>query len=252
MKKMNIPEEKFWNVAKTGTKTGEVYIYHQISNYHYEGYSDSAESIKKDIEELGDVDTINIYINSPGGSVTEGIAIYNYLRRKSKTAKIVGYIDGIAASIATIIASACDELHICTGGMYMIHRASTYAWGNVDEMKEQLEILDKIDSQMTDIYLSRTNGKITEEKLKEMLKGTNNDGTWLTAKEAVEYGFCDDIEDFESKATALWDDKSFESEEIPDSALKFAKHMPSIDAVTEDERKYLEKQKLFMKMEGIQ
>lgn len=251
MKKMNIPDEKFWNVVKTGSKTGEVYIYHQISNYHYEGYSDSAESIRKDIEELGDVDTINLYINSPGGSVTAGVAIYNYLKRKSKTCKLIGYIDGIAASIATIIASACNELYICTGGMYMIHRASTYAYGNVDEMKNQLEILEKIDEQMTDIYLAKTNGNISEEDLKDLLKGTNNDGTWLTAKEAVEYGFCDGIEEFESKATALWDGEDIECTNVPDAVLKFAKVTHSINDVTAEEKEFLESQKLFMKMEGI-
>lgn len=251
MKKMNIPDEKFWNVAKLDNKVGEIYIYHQISNYHYEGYSDSAESIRKDIEDLGDIDTLKLYINSPGGSVTAGIAIHSYLRRKAQTCKIIGYIDGLCASIATIIASACDELYICTGGMYMIHRASTYAWGNVDAMKKQLEILEKIDKQMIDIYLKKTNGKITEDKLKELLKGTNNDGTWLYDKEAVEYGFCDGTENFESKSTALWDGEAIESDNVPDCALKFAKHVATNDVVTDEEIKYLENQKLFMKMEGI-
>lgn len=251
MKKMSVPDEKFWNVVKTGNKTGEVYIYHQISNYHYEGYSDSAESIKKDIEDLGDIDTLNLYINSPGGSVTAGIAIHSYLKRKGKTCKVVGYVDGISASIATIVAAACHAVYICTGGMYMIHRASTYVYGNIDSMKEQIEILEKIDKQMLEIYLARTNGKISEEKLKDLLKGINNDGTWLTAKEAVDYGFCDGIEDFESKATALWDGEDIESIQVPEDVLKFAKHNKDDNCITDEEKKYLEKQKLFMKMEGI-
>lgn len=249
MRKQTIPVQKFWNVKKQSNKVGEVYINNEICDFAYEGFLDSSESIRKDIEDLGDIDTLNVYVNSPGGDVFEGMAIYNYLKRKGKTCKVVGYIDGLCASIATIIISACDEVHICKGGMYMIHRASTFAWGNADTLRAKLEQLEKIDSQMIDIYLNRCKDKCNESTLHNLIKGTDNDGTWLTAQESVDYGFCDTIEDFEGKVTAFWSIEDLDSN-APEAVFKLAKKQGN-NAPNEEEKRYLENLRHFMKLERI-
>lgn len=249
MDKQTIPIQKFWNVKKQSDKVGEVYINNQICHFAYKGYSDSSESIRKDIEALGDIDTLNVYINSPGGDVFEGMAIHNYLKRKGKTCKVIGYIDGLCASIATIIVSACDEVRICKGGMYMIHRASTFAWGNTDTLRASLERLEKIDNEMINIYLKQCKGKCDEKTLHNLIKGTDNDGTWFTAQEAIEYGFCDTIEDFEEKATACWSVEDLDPN-APEAVFKLAKNQQN-SISSEEDRRYLENLRHFMKLERI-
>ncbi|AKG74370.1 head maturation protease, ClpP-related [Salinicoccus halodurans] len=135
-------------------------------------------------EALDDVDKdILIRLNSGGGDVFVGIEIYNYL--KNHPSHITIEITALAASAASIIAQAADELIMDTGSSLMIHQASTFAWGDKTELKKTLNALETIDGSLVDIYNERTG--IDTAELDELLTGE----TWFTADEAVEKGFAD-------------------------------------------------------------
>lgn len=184
---------KYWNlsVKEDSSKEADLYLYNIIDDFAYEGFSDSADSILKDINDLGDIKQLNVFINSPGGSVFEGISIKNMLeRQKLKGCFINVIIDGLAASIASVIAMAGDKISMPENSLMMIHRASCGCCGNADDLRKQIEVLDKIDTVLTSTYVSRSGGILTEEHVKEMF---DSGDTWLTAEEAKNYGLCDEI-----------------------------------------------------------
>ncbi|SUC26316.1 ATP-dependent Clp protease proteolytic subunit 1 [Providencia rustigianii] len=125
---------------------------------------------------------INLHIHSPGGEVFEGIAIYNQL--KNHNASITVYIDGLAASMASVIAMVGDEVIMPTNAMMMIHKPWGVSWGDADDMRDYADLLDKVENVLIPAYMEKT-GK-TKEELEAML----SEETWLTAEECVEHGFC--------------------------------------------------------------
>lgn len=175
-------EKERLEVINKDDENYELIIYGAIGESYY---SDSTVSAKKFLEELKKIPNnakeIVLRINSPGGSVFDGMTIYE--RLKQHKAKIKVYIDGIAASIASIIAMAGDEISIGEGGMVMIHLPMSGVYGNKIDMEKTIEILEKIESQMIGIY-SRKSGQ-TSAKISKMLM----DETWMTSDEAVEMGF---------------------------------------------------------------
>lgn len=132
---------------------------------------------------------LNIYINSNGGEVFEGFAIYNILKRYSGYKTVV--IDGLAASIASVIAMAGDKVQMNTASMMMIHNASGLCYGNADDMKKVVQALEQINEVIRDVYKTRTN--LDDERLTNLM----DNETFMTAKECVEYGFADEIVDKE-------------------------------------------------------
>ncbi|MCB5082301.1 Clp protease ClpP [Streptococcus mutans] len=132
-------------------------------------------------------DVIHVHIHSPGGDAFDGIAICNML--KAHPAKIIVHVDGYACSAASVIAMSGDEVIMPSNTMMMIHQASTFGWGNADELSKLAEDLRKIDTSLRATYLNRFVG--TEEELKVLL----NVETWLTAPEAVAMGFADKVTD---------------------------------------------------------
>lgn len=154
-----------------------------------ESFFDDAVSAKAFSEELKnlpkDVTNIELRLNSPGGSVFDGMTIYE--RLKQHKAKVTVYIDGLAASIASVIALAGDKVYIGEGALMMIHRPMSGVFGNTDEMLRMVEVLEKIENQMVGIYERNTD--TTRSELEEMLLGD----FWMEAKEAVRYGFADEI-----------------------------------------------------------
>ena len=120
-----------------------------------------------------------------GGSTFQGLAIYNLL--KQHKAKINAYIDGIAASSASIIAMAGDKIYMPKTSLMMIHNCWTYTMGNAKELRKTAEDMDKIAVAYKEAYLDKI--QIDEEKLDQLLE----DETYLTAKECIEMGFADEI-----------------------------------------------------------
>jgi len=137
--------------------------------------------VKALLEEIKDVKTLNIYINSGGGSVFAGMAIYNMLKR-CKAEKIV-YVDGIAASIASVIAFCGDKLVIPSNSYLMIHKAWTLAIGNAEEMLQTAEMLETIDKGILCVYEENLKDGVSSEDIKQMVEAE----TWMTGDEAAEY-----------------------------------------------------------------
>lgn len=140
--------------------------------------------------------TINLRINSPGGDVFAAQAIVTALKQHS--ARIVGHVDGIAASAATAIACACDEVVMAAGSMYMIHNAWTFAMGNRNDLQKTVDLLVKIDGQLAAQYVAQS-GQTTEQVTAWM-----DAETWFTADEALASGFATSLAP-QAKAQARWD-----------------------------------------------
>ena len=140
------------------------------------------------IETLAAVENKNIAIriNSAGGSVDQGIAIYNSIKRRRGKTTI--FIDSVAASIASVVAMAGDEIIMAKGSKLMVHKPWTMVQGNAEDLRQMADLLDKYSEGLYDIYSDRTG--LSRERLEEMLSKE----TWLTDKEAVELKFADSIE----------------------------------------------------------
>lgn len=176
---------KFWNLVKNEEeKTAELILYGSIGSDEY--WDDISDKVfKQDIENLGDVENITLHINSPGGSVFSAVAIANTL--KNHKAKVIANIDGLAASAATIITSACDTVRMPKNALFMIHNPITFAYGNNQEMQKTVEMLDKVKNSIIETYLNKT--KTDKETLSELM----DNETWMDAETAKEYGFVDEI-----------------------------------------------------------
>lgn len=131
---------------------------------------------------------VNVYINSYGGSVSEGVAIYNQLRRHAGT--VTAYIDGFACSIASVIPMAADKVVMSDVSAMMIHNPWTFAAGNAEDMRRCADSLDTIlDGCIIPAYMNKVKDKITEEELREML----NAEKWLTPAKCLECGLVDEV-----------------------------------------------------------
>lgn len=133
-----------------------------------------------------DVDELDVHVNSPGGAVWDGIAIMNSL--KKHRARVTVIVDGLAASAASIVAMAGDEVVMAEGSQMMVHQASGGAWGNAETMRDMVGILDKIDVSMAAIYARRAGG--TRASWLDVMRAE----TWYTAEEAVDAGLADRAE----------------------------------------------------------
>jgi ATP-dependent Clp endopeptidase proteolytic subunit ClpP len=169
---------KFEVVAKS-PGVAEITIYDTIDRY----WGISAKSIYDQLKELGEVEDIILRLNSNGGSVIEGTAIYNLLKQHS--ARVTVKIDGLAASMASIVAMAGDDIEIGEGAYLMIHDPLGCICGDSDDMRDMADLLDKMRDQFVGIYARRTSQ--SEEQIKEWMKAE----TWMTAEEAVKNRFAD-------------------------------------------------------------
>lgn len=180
-------------------KSGDIFIYGEITKYAWEDEGEhSATTFKNELDSLGEVETINLYVNSPGGSVFEGITIHNMLKRHK--AKVIAHVDALAASIASVIIMAADEIRMPANSMLMIHNPWTFTMGNADELRKQADDLDRIGNSSKRSYLEKAKDKITDDKLQELLDAE----TWLSADETFEYGLCDVVEE-DNQMVALID-----------------------------------------------
>lgn len=167
-------------------------IYGDITSWAWEELGEvSAYNLSKQLEELTDVSQINVYINSYGGEVAEGLAIYNALKRHS--AKVKTVCDGFSCSIASVIFMAGDERVMNEASLLMIHNAWTCGAGNANELRKLAEDMDKITQASIEVY--KANSSLTEEEIKEMMDAE----TWILPEEALEYGFATSVENGVSK-----------------------------------------------------
>jgi len=164
-----------------------VYIYDEISWFGVQ-----AEQFVKDLNNIK-AKTIHLRVNSPGGSVFDGTSIYNALKQHS--AKVVAHVDGLAASIASVIIMAADEVRMSENAFLMIHEPFSIVIGGADDMRHEADLLDKVGGTIVKTYMDKS-GK-DEDEIKDMMAKE----TWFTAQEALDMGFCDCI-DKETKEKA--------------------------------------------------
>lgn len=179
--------KKFWAMKNVAKDEGEIMLYGVISSESWWGDEVTPKQFKADLDALGDIKTLNVRINSPGGDVFAGSAIYSMLKRHN--AEKIVYIDGLAASMASVVAMAGDLVIMPKNAMMMVHNPWGVCMGFAGEMREYADLLDKIGVAMATAYTDKT-GKTAEE-----IKAVMDAETWFTAEEAVAAGWADEIEE---------------------------------------------------------
>lgn len=186
--------KKYFALERT-EQSATITIYGDICSWAWEDFGEmSANILSKQLEALGDVNEINVYINSYGGEVAEGLAIYNALRRHK--AKVRTFCDGFACSIASVIFMAGDERIMNEASLLMIHNAWTWANGNAAELRKQAEDLDKITQASVEAY--KAHSSLKEEEIKALMDAE----TWILPSEALEYGFATSVAKTEKANTS--------------------------------------------------
>ena len=224
-------KKKYFQIKKKTDKKGEILIYGDIVSEEWFTNDITAPGFKQQLDELGNVSEIDVHINSSGGNVFEGHAIYNML--KMHKAKINIYIDALAASIASVIAMSGDTIFMHKNSFLMIHNSWIMTVGNAKELRDTADLLDKTDEASNQAYLDRALN-ISEEELKELLDAE----TWLTASEALEKGFIDEILEPNEIAASISDERYKLFKSVPSSITKQDNNVT----------KHLEEQKLRRKI----
>ncbi|MBG2802683.1 Clp protease ClpP [Proteus mirabilis] len=201
-----VTEKSWFRMQAKEDQTADIYIYDEIG-----GWGISARRFTEDLLSLGNLSHINLHIHSPGGEVFDGIAIYNQLKNHSAT--ITVYIDGLAASMASVIAMVGDTVIMPKNAMMMIHKPWGVSWGDANDMREYADLLDKLENVLIPAYVAKT-GKTTEE-MTAMLEQE----TWLDGDECVEHGFADKVIE-PVKAMASLTSKRIEEFSSMPSAIK--------------------------------
>lgn len=196
---------KLWyRIESKSSEEAEIYLYDEISVWGV-----SAEGFVRDLKAL-DVSTIRLRINSPGGDAFDGNAMYNALR--DHPAKIIVHIDGLAASMASEIAMAGDEVHMAENAFFMIHNPWVVLMGDSRDLRKAADLLDKIGKNMVTAYERKTG------KSRAMIQEWLDEETWFDAQEAKTAGFVDVVES-EGDVGALWDPEVYGFVNAP-AALK--------------------------------
>lgn len=170
------------NQARKNKNELNIQIYGQIGGFSWFDEPVNADQVYKELEKFGDdIDIINLYINSPGGSVTEGCAIYSALKRHKAVKNV--YIDGQCSSIASVIAMAGDKIAMSPVANMMIHNPITALAGDAQEMRKTANILDIMKETIINAYVTKSH--LSREEISELMNTT----TYFTADQAIEKGF---------------------------------------------------------------
>ena len=184
-------KNKWFSMGQKNDGTATIYLYDEIG-----GWGVTSNDFLRELNSLGDVNTINLHINSGGGSVVEGTAIYNLL--KNHKARVITHVDSLAASMASVIAMAGDEIRMAENAMLMIHNPWTISMGEADQLRKDADLLDTMKRSILSAY--RKSGK-DDEELSNLMSAT----TWYTAAEAFEAGFIDVIDGANLAAASIGD-----------------------------------------------
>ena len=203
----------WYTIRNAHEDEAEIYIYDEIG---YWGVT--ANDFIGDLRDIK-AGKIALHINSPGGDVFDGIAIYNALRRHK--ADITVWIDGIAASAASFIAMAGDEVVMSPHSQMMIHEASGLVIGAADDMRKMAEILDKSSDNIASIYAKRAGDDVAEWR--QRMK----DESWFSDIEAVEAGLADRVDGEDEEAVAARA-QAAQTAQVPDRD-----HLPTLAALRE-------------------
>ena len=220
-----------WVVKQQATQQGtnlDIYLYDDIAADGEDWWTGetiesdtSANHIQQVLQDAGQVDAINIYINSYGGDVAEGLAIYSQLKRRPAQKTV--YIDGFACSIASVIAMVGDKVIMGSNTLMMIHNASWGAWGTSKDLRKAADDLDVINSASVSSYKTKAGDKLPDD----VLQGLLDNETWLTAEQCVQYGLADEIAGAADNEALLAAKQRLKQAQQSEMAALAAQHRPA-------------------------
>jgi len=193
----------WYSIQAKGAQKADILIYDEIGFWGV-----SAKDFATDIKALGEIKLLNVFINSPGGSVIDGTAIYNTL--KNHVARIIVHIDGVALSMGSLIAMAGDHIAMAENGLMMVHNPQGGAAGESKDLRKTAEVMDKMKANMANTYAARTGIDV------ETVNGLMDDETWMNADEALDFGFIDEVSG-EVELAASFDPTKFDN--VPNHVL---------------------------------
>lgn len=182
-KTKKIENTGFMEFRNVSNSAAELYVYGDIVSSTWDAWSDEdtcPQDIADFMNQIEPNADLTVFINSGGGDVFAGIAIHSILSRHVGHKK--GVVDGIAASIASVILMACDEIVMSSGAQIMIHKPLSWAYGNADDFQKLISTLDQCQKSITDIYMTRVKEGVKEEQVTDLI----NAETWMTAEDAQE------------------------------------------------------------------
>lgn len=178
--------KKFYEFKNITPSTADLFIYGAIVSEHDDWFgSDSDVSLtdfKEEIDSLGNIKTLNIFINSPGGDVFAASTMISLLQRlKEKGTKLISYVDGLSASAASFLMMVADEIKLYKNSIVMIHKPMSFSYGNANEMQKTIDTLNKIeDSVMIPMYMNKS--KVSEDEIRNIIDAES----WLNANDMAE------------------------------------------------------------------
>jgi ATP-dependent Clp endopeptidase proteolytic subunit ClpP len=199
-----VPAQRWYTMRAVRRGVAEIAIYDEIG-----GWGVTAAEFKRELSGYGELSQINVHIHSPGGDVFDGMAIYNLLAQHPARVEVV--IDGLAASMGSVIAMAGDHITMPENAMMMIHRPWSGSMGDADELRRTADLLDKVETNLVSAYTKKSG--LSDEEVREMLAAE----TWFTGSEAVERGFADMIAEPLTAAASLSSNRMKEFSHMPKS-----------------------------------
>jgi ATP-dependent Clp endopeptidase proteolytic subunit ClpP len=174
------------------------------------------------LKKVGDVAQIKLHVNSPGGDVFDGLAIYNTLKKHKAAVEVE--IDGLAASIASIVAMSGDTVRMAKNAFFMIHNPWTFAYGEAKDLRHSADTLDQVRGSLLATYADKTGEASTEQQLSDWMDAE----TWFTAEDARKHGFIDEVTG-ELAMAARFDLSRYKFKNMPklaESGADSVLHMP--------------------------
>lgn len=226
----------YFQMNKKTQNKGEIYIYGDIVSSKWDETDVTAVDFKNELNQLGDISEIDVHINSAGGNVFEGHAIYNML--KMHKAKVNIYVDALAASIASVIAMSGDTIFMHKNSFMMIHNSWIMTLGNSKDLRQTADLLDKTDQSSNNAYLDKATN-LSEEELKQLLEAE----TWLTADEALEKGLADEILGASEIAASISKDSYQMFKHVPENIEKDVDKITNVSDVQDNKTKETMSQK---------
>lgn len=237
------------NVKNLTDNSADIYFYGDVVGSYWNTWEDTdqyPENVKYILDEVGDRD-LNIYINSGGGSVTAGMTIYNMLKRQKGYKKV--YVDGIAGSIASVIALVGDEVIIPSNAYFMIHKPYLSLSGNADDLRKYADTLDLIQQGILNIYAENLQEGVSIDTIKEFM----DKETWFTGIDAIKYFDVKLGEDIQilNKIDSEYLNKCNIPKELTQSKVEEKETENKVDTDEISNQLEIEKEKLLLELELI-
>lgn len=202
-----------WKMKALNDGKAEIFIYSDIGYDWWEDKS-TAQLFAEELKNLGDISSIDLHINSNGGDVFDGQAIHSLI--KNHKGFVTAYIDGLAASIATVIAMGADKVIMPKNAMMMIHNAWTGLYGNANELRKMADDLDHINDTIVNTYLAKVKDKTDEATIRELM----DKESWLNAEECLSLGLCDEVSEPVKMAACLTKEQAHKFKNAPKELIK--------------------------------